>query len=147
MRPIFTGDVTQITPDTLVIIDLGDPLVMQVQRLPLLYRLYRQAPQVVDRLHPLRIEEVIQPIDHVFHDAKSVVHDRCADLDISRTQGNEFGGILPVRNSPDSGNRQTHLRIDRTGLHHIQGNRFDCRSAVTPMGASPRDIGFRTHRI
>ena len=147
MRPIFTGDVTQITPDTLVIIDLGDPLVMQVQRLPLLYRLYRQAPQIVDRLHPLRIEEVIQPIDHIFHNAKSVVHDRRADLNISRTQGNEFGGILPVRNSTNAGNRQTHLRIDRTGLHHIQGNRFDCRSAVTPMGASPRDIGFRTHRI
>ena len=147
MRPIFTGDVTQITPDTLIIIDLGDPLIMQIQRLPLLHRLHGQASQIVNRFHPLRVEEIIQPIDHIFHDAKSVVHDRRADLNISRSQGNEFSGILPVRNSTNAGNRQTHLRIDRTGLHHIQGNRFDCRSAVTPMGASPRDIGFRTHRI
>src|SRR5882724_7359871 len=111
MRPIFAGNIAEVAPDALVIVDAGNALIAQVQCFPLLNGGNGFPNQIHHTFVTFRIEIIVQAFDHIFDDAETVVHDRSANLHARRAQRNELGSVTPVADSADAGNWQPHFRV------------------------------------
>ena len=136
---VLAGDVAEVAADTFAVIDLGDALVVKIERFPSLDGIDGAAAEFVETLEALGVQIVVQAIDHVFDDAEAVVHDRGADLDVGRTESDELGRVAPGGDAADTGDRQTDLGIGGAGLHHVQRDRFHRRAAITAMRAESAD--------
>src|SRR5262245_21080312 len=68
MRAIVASDVAKTAADTLLLIDAGDDLVVEVELFPTRHGRQRAPDDVVDRAEALCVEIVVQPIDHVLDD-------------------------------------------------------------------------------
>src|SRR6266853_6925486 len=80
MRAIFTGNVTEIATDAFIVIDSGDPFVVQVERFPFLQGGDRLAHKVHHAFESLGVEIIVQAFDHILNDTEAVMHDRGANL-------------------------------------------------------------------
>src|SRR6266702_3843581 len=77
---VFAGDVAQIAADAPLVIDPGDPLIVQVQGFPVLQRRHGLAHKFRHAPESIGVQVIVQSLDHVLHDAEAVVHDGGADL-------------------------------------------------------------------
>ena len=70
------------------------------------------------------VEVIIQSIDHVLHDAETMMHDGGANLHAGRAQGDKLRGIAPspMPPMPEIGRRTSGW--PRT-LHHVQSDGLD----------------------
>ena len=99
---VFTCDVTKIAADAQFGIDTGNNLVVQIQIAPVAYAIDRLAYQPHHRVEAFVVEILGETIDHVFNNAKAIVHRCRTDLHRGCPKRNEFGCILPVGNPTDS---------------------------------------------
>src|SRR5262249_28940058 len=85
VRAVFAGDVAEVAADTLRRVDLGDDLVVQIEVAPVVDLRQRLAHEIRCGTESLVLKIVLEPLDHVTHDAKAIMHGRGADLNRRRT--------------------------------------------------------------
>src|SRR5215471_17747868 len=102
MRAVFASDVAKIATDAFVVIDFGNSLVAKIESLPFLQRRHRFADKLHHTLESFGIQIIVQSFNHVLHDAKTVMHDRRADLDTRRTKRDELSSVPPIRYSANT---------------------------------------------
>src|SRR6185437_14046813 len=74
VRAIFARDVAQVAADALLLIDSGYDFVIQIEIAPVSDSADRLTHQVDCRSEAFLVEILVQPVDHVFHNAKAIVH-------------------------------------------------------------------------
>ena len=84
MSPVFTRDITKITANTVLIVDMCFYIIVKVEVSPIGHPIHRFADDVVDRCKAFVVEVLVQAIDHVLNNAVAVMHHGRADLDIAR---------------------------------------------------------------
>src|SRR5581483_1749174 len=80
VRAVLARDVAKIAANALVVIDSRNALIVQIERFPFLERGNRQPAKLRDRSKPLGRQIIVQTLDHVRHDSKTIMHYRRADL-------------------------------------------------------------------
>src|ERR1700674_2020404 len=101
MGAVFTGDVTKIASDTLIVVDARDPLVVQIKILPFLNSADGASAQRIDCANSFGLEIIVEPIDQVLNDSKSIVHHGRTKLQTGRTESDEFRRIPPGGDAAD----------------------------------------------
>src|ERR1700688_4636614 len=111
MGAIFTGDLTKFASDTSVVVYAGDSFVVQIEIFPFLDSANGASAQRIDRMNSLCIEIIVEPIDQILNDSKSIVHHRRTNLQTRGTESNELGRIPPGPDTADSRNGKLNILI------------------------------------
>src|ERR1017187_8235797 len=74
VRTVPAGDVTKVASDTKLRMNARHDLIIQIQVLPLSHTRQTKSAKVVERVKSLLVHPVTQALDHVFHDAVTVMH-------------------------------------------------------------------------
>ena len=111
MGAIPAGGVAKLAADAQVLVNTGHDLVIQVELVPVGYRVQRAAAEVVDGGEAFLRHPGQQAILHIFDDAVAVMHGRGAYLHRAATQQDEFRCVSPAADAADAGERQCTLRV------------------------------------
>ena len=142
MRAVFASDVAEVAADAEIVIDAGDAFEIEVEIFPTAERVDGLADEFVHGLHAFAVEVGGEAFVHLFNDAEAAVHDGGANLDAGGAKGDVLGGVAPIADAADAGNREADFGIFGAALDHVQGDGFHRRAAIAAVGRVTVDIGL-----
>ncbi len=84
MRAVFAGNVAEIAFNTMLVINSGDDLVIEIEISPIRHATNGFTDDFRDGRKTFFVQVIVQTVDHILDDPVAVMHDGGANLDISR---------------------------------------------------------------